>query len=182
MEPSSVFAHLDAPRLLAWIPFRSIRRYFPARVADASKEYDPVRAHHRIWQGVPAPDPLPPLSAAERGRLSFPALAWLDDGLARLPSSLKILAYMPVHVAALPAPGTRAADAEAECKTRVAAIGRKRGAVVIDWRIPSPMTHDDTNCWDSVHYRVPIATRIAGELAAAAAGKESEDGTYVLVR
>jgi len=147
-------------------------------------EYDPVRAHHHIWQGVPAPpaDPPPPLSAAERSRLSFPALTWLDDGLARLPSSRKILAYMPVHVAAQPAPGTRAADAEAECKIRIAAIGRKHGAIVIDWRIPSPVTRNDTNYWDRLHYRVPLATRIAGQLAAAAAGKESEDGSYILAR
>lgn len=148
------------------------------------EQYDPARAHDNIWQETPpTPEPSPPLSAAERSRLSFPALTWLDDGLARLPAtSRKILAFMPVHVAAQPAPGTRAADTEAECKARIAAIGRRHGATVIDWRIPSPVTRNDANYWDRLHYRVPIATRIAGELAAAAGGKESEDGSYVLVR
>jgi len=148
-------------------------------------QYDPVRAHDNIWQGVaPPPTELPPpASPAERRRLSFPALSWLDAGLARLPStSLKILAFMPVHVAAQPAPGTPAADVEAECKARIVSIGRRHGAKVIDWRIASPLTRNDANYWDGLHYRVPIATRIAEELAAAAlAGRESEDGSYVLL-
>ena len=87
---------------------------------------------------------------------------------------------MPVHIAAQPFPGTQAADVEAECKTRIAAIGAKYGATVIDWRIPSSITRNDNNYWDGVHYRVPIATRIAGELAAAAAGAESYDGSYII--
>jgi hypothetical protein len=147
-------------------------------------EYDPVRAHDSIWRGVSrAPvEPSLPLTVAERGALSFPALAWLDDGLARLPSSRKILAWMPVHVAAQPAPGTGVAGFEEECKARVAAIGRKHGATVIDWRIPSTLTRNDANYWDRLHYRIPVATRIAGELVAAGAGKESVDGSYILIR
>jgi hypothetical protein len=148
-------------------------------------EYDAARAHAYIWQGAPPSpaEPSRPLSAAERGDLSFPALAWLDDGLARLPAaSRKILALMPVHVAAQPAPGTRAAEVEAECKARVASIGRKHEATVIDWRIPSPLTRDDAHYWDRLHYRTPIAARVAEELAAAVAGKESGDGSYVLMR
>ncbi len=86
-----------------------------------------------------------PLSADERSRLSFPALGWLDASLARLPAdSRKILAFMPVNVAAQPTPGTHEADVEAECKARIVAIGRDRGASVIDWRIPSPLTRDDS--------------------------------------
>jgi hypothetical protein len=146
-------------------------------------QYDPVRAHKHIWQDrLDAPtDLLPPLSAEERSRLSFPALTWLEAGLARLPStSLKILAFMPVHVAAQPFPGTHSAYVEAECKTRIAAIGANYGATVIDWRIPSSITRDDNNYWDNLHYRVPVATRLAEELAAAVAGKVSYDGSYVL--
>jgi hypothetical protein len=146
-------------------------------------QYDPVRAHDYIWQGIPAApvERSAPLSAAERSELSFPALAWLDSRLTRLPAtSQKILAFMPVHITAQPAPGTRAADTEAECKARIAMIGRKHGATVIDWRIPSPITRNDTNYWDRLHYRVPIATRIAEGLVAAVAGKESEDGSYIL--
>jgi hypothetical protein len=89
---------------------------------------------------------------------------------------------MPVHIAAQPAPLTRAAEVESECKARIVSIGRERGAKVIDWRIASALTRNDANYWDALHYRVPIATRLAGELAAAVlSGREAEDGSYVLL-
>jgi hypothetical protein len=147
-------------------------------------QYDAARARAKIGEAAPPPNPLPPpLSAAERSRLSFPALAWLDASLARLPAdSRKILAFMPVNIAAQPTPGTHEADVEAECKARIVAIGRNRGASVIDWRIPSSLTRADTNYWDALHYRVPIATRIAEELGPAVlAGRESTDGSYVVL-
>jgi hypothetical protein len=177
-----------AARLVGWHVglYRERIRFDGYQVfVPPESQYDPVRAHHNIWNGV-APRPArlpPPLSPAQRRQLSFPALSWLDGALARIPStSLKILAFMPVHVAAQPVPGTHAADAEAECKARIVAIARKRGAKVIDWRIASPITTNDANYWDSLHYRVPIATRIAEELAAAVlAGRESPDGSYRLL-
>ena len=148
-------------------------------------QYDVVRAHDNIWRDVSPPpaEPAPPLSAAQRTQLSFPALAWLDSSLARLPgTSLKILAFMPVHIAAQPAPGSYAAEVEGECKARIAALGGKYGAKTIDWRIASPLTRDDANYWDRLHYRVPIATRLAEELGRAALdGRQSDDGSYVLL-
>lgn len=148
-------------------------------------QYDPVRAHANVWRGVlPLPTVLPPpLSSAERSQLKFPALAWLDEELARIPSpNLKVLAIMPVNVAAQPMPGTHGADVEAECKARIVAIARKRGATLIDWRIASSLTTNDLNYWDSLHYRVPIATQIAKELASAAlSGQEAADSTYQLL-
>jgi hypothetical protein len=148
-------------------------------------QYDQVRAHDRIWQDLlpPPAEVPPPLSPTERSQLSFPALSWLEASLARLPfMSLKILAFMPVSVAAQPVPGTQAAEVEAECKARIVVIGRKQGAKVIDWRIASPLTRNDVNYWDRLHYRVPIATRIVEETAAAVlSGRESEDGSYVVL-
>jgi hypothetical protein len=49
-------------------------------------QYDALRAHENIWRGREPPpvDPSPPLTPAERRRLSFPALPWLDAALARL--------------------------------------------------------------------------------------------------
>ena len=47
------------------------------------------------------------------------------------PTSLKLLAHVPVHVAAQPWPGTYGAAVEAECKARIAAIAQKRGAKVV---------------------------------------------------
>jgi hypothetical protein len=148
-------------------------------------EYDLTQARRHIWghrtPQLPPDLAPPPLSPGERQALTFPALAWLDEGLAAMPaSSIKILAFMPVHVAAQPWPGTREAAIEGECKARIAQIARARGATVIDWRIASPLTSNDANYWDNLHYRVPIATHLARQLGALAAGKNTEDGTYRL--
>jgi hypothetical protein len=147
-------------------------------------QYDFAKAQRLIWgSGGPravSDAPPPTLPPQERDALKFPALAWLDDALARLPSSsLKILTFTPVHVAAQPRPGTHAAAVEAECKARVAALARRHEAKLIDWRIASPITRTDTNYWDSSHYRVPIATRFAEEIRRAAlSGLPSQDGSY----
>ena len=77
-------------------------------------QYDAARAHDNIWRGKsPPPTVLPPsLTSAELAKLKFPALAWLDEDLARIPSpNLKILAFEPNNVATQPFPGTRDAQA-----------------------------------------------------------------------
>src|ERR1043165_1289120 len=144
-------------------------------------DYDLARAKRGIWVAQaerPLPNlPAPSLTQAEKQALRFPALAWLDQMLGEIPSSTKILAFMPVHVAIQAWPGTRAAAVEAECKTRIAAIAHERGTKVIDWRIASPITTDDSNYWDALHYRLPIAQRIArGLTGAALAGKKTAGG------
>jgi hypothetical protein len=53
---------------------------------------------------------------------------------------------------------------------------------VIDWRISSASTRNDANYWDFLHYRVPIAARIAEQLGRAVRlGREAEDGSYRIV-
>jgi len=150
------------------------------------RDYDLARAKRGIWVAQPErplPNlPSPPLTDAERRALRFPALTWLDQMLRETPSSTKILAFMPVHVAIQAWPGTRAAAVEAECKARIVAIAEQRGAQVIDWRIASPITTNDSNYWDALHYRLPIAQRIGRELIDAALdGKGSSDGSYRLL-
>src|ERR1700751_2239524 len=98
--------------------------------------YDPERARRNIGR---RPTPVHRHEIAPL-RFSFPALPWLDAALAEMPRSIKILTYMPVHVAAQPAPGTPQEQAELECKRQIAAIAAHRHAVVIDWRIASPLT------------------------------------------
>ncbi len=149
--------------------------------------FDLERARFGIWHGQtprPVPDlPPPSLSDEEKRALKFPALAWMDSMLGELPAATtKVLAFMPVHVAAQAWPGTRDAALEAECKARIAAIGRARGAKVIDWRIASPITTMDENYWDGLHYRLPIARRLTDELTGAVLnGTESSDGSYRLL-
>ena len=152
----------------------------------AEGSYDPVRAQQHIWQGRQPhqrPEGLPrPLTPAEQAALTFPALAWLDAILAKLPaSSRSVLAFMPVHVAAQPWPSTANASIEVECKDRIDDIARRRRAIVVDWRIASPITREDRNYWDSLHYRLPIAQRLAGEIVDAAVHRRDlQDGSYII--
>jgi hypothetical protein len=151
--------------------------------------YNPVRARENLWGGAnprsPVDLPPPVLSSTDKSSLDFPALKWLDDITSSLPhTTSKVFAFMPVHITGQPWPGTRGAAVEAECKAQIIQIAQKVGAKVIDWRIPSPITREDSNYWDSAHYRLPIAQRIQRELAEAVLNdRESLDGSYrILVR
>lgn len=167
--------------------------FYPERVrydgyevfVPPESQYDPVRAHANIWRyrGPPPAVLPPPLTPGELSQLKFPALTWLDQALARIPSpNLKVLAFMPNHIATQPVPGTHDAQALDECKARIATIARRRGAIMVDWDFASSLTRNDLNYWDALHYRVPIATRLAKELAAATlSGQEATDGTYRIV-
>jgi hypothetical protein len=164
-------------------------RLYPERVRGDGFEvftppentYDLTRAQHNIWDGRRSL-PLGGLSTEELENLSLPALQWLDDALRPFrDSTTKILAFMPVHVAAQPRPGTRVAAVETECKARIAAIARERHAQMIDWRIASPITSADENYWDALHYRLSIAERLAHELATAHKGIASSHGDYEIV-
>jgi hypothetical protein len=168
--------------------YRARSRYDGFEVfTPPERDYVLERARAGIWMGR-APQPLPnvpppQLSDDERRALKFPALAWMHSMIGELPPfSTKVLAFMPVHVAAQAWPGTRDAAVETECKERIAAIGRAHGAKVIDWRIASPITTNDSNYWDSLHYRLPVAQRIAREVIQAVVnGAESPDGNYRMI-
>jgi hypothetical protein len=120
---------------------------------------------------------------AERSGWRYPALDWLAGLVRRLPEeSTPILAFMPVHVISQPRPGSVEAARERECKDRVTAIGRDLGAWVVDFRIPSPVTTDDANYWDNLHYRVAVADWIERSLADARRHRaDAPDGTWRLL-
>ncbi|SFL68514.1 hypothetical protein [Methylobacterium pseudosasicola] len=137
--------------------------------------YDPVRARDHIRAGA-----LDPAAATDSPDAPMPALARLDALLAKIPAgALKLLAFMPVHAAAQGAPGTLAGQREETCKARVAAIGAKHGAVVVDFRRSSPVTMQDANYWDALHYRLPVAAWIVADLnAAVRTGADDPAGIY----
>jgi hypothetical protein len=147
--------------------------------------YDIARARLKLWGStapyVPPP-PAPPLrlSDAQRAEIPLPTLPLLDQTLAKFPASTrKLLLFMPVHIAALPAPGSYDEARLAECKTRVTEIGRRYGALVVDWRIVSPLTTPDSNFWDQVHHRLPIAYHLIDQLGSiVSAGLPAPDGSY----
>ena len=137
--------------------------------------YDPDRARQHIRAGITDPTEPPDPSNAP-----MPALDRLDALLSGIPPQTRaILAFMPVHARLQGQDGTPAGAREAACKARAAQIGTRRGALVVDFRIPSPVTTEDTNYWDALHYRLPVAARIvAGLKAAMTTGASAQDGFY----
>ncbi|MBP2311253.1 hypothetical protein [Azospirillum soli] len=142
------------------------------RFVPPDSEWDWGKVEPMIWGGpkkaiVPVDPPYVP-GEAERQGWRYPALAWLEELVDRLPAETQpILAFMPVHVAALPQPGSVLAAREQECKDRIARIGAAHGAAVVDFRFASRITTEDTNYWDSLHYRVGIADWIEQSLGMA---------------
>ncbi|WP_026379560.1 hypothetical protein [Afifella pfennigii] len=138
---------------------------------EANWSLEKARAH--LWPDGRHPiRPVEPAFAADaamRAAWRFPALSWLQDILGRAPGSTVILAFMPVHVAAQPVPGSREAAREGECKRRVAELAGRHGAAYVDLRVPSQMTRKDENYWDRLHWRLGVGDEIIAAMAAAAA-------------
>ncbi|MEX0745734.1 MAG: hypothetical protein WD118_09035 [Phycisphaeraceae bacterium] len=140
--------------------------------------YDPVKAKSKLWGVKRSVSKKKQPSAEERAAWHYPALAWLDELMARF-SGRVVLAYMPAHVAVQHAPGSVRAAQQEECKMRIAAIARRHKAPFIDFNIPSGITTNDDNYWDPLHYRLPIADRIVkGIEQAIATGEDDPDGDW----
>ncbi len=138
-------------------------RYDPDRVAAKLREVAP-------WGPVGALGPDP-------AAWGLPNLDLLRQVLAAVPADTrKTLFFVPGNRHMMPAPGSPGAALMAECKRRVAAVARPVAETrVVDMMIPSPITERDDNYWDSMHYRVGIADRIAADLAGAWRGAGSAD-------
>ena len=134
--------------------------------------YDPARvaAAFTRW-GVPATVP-----AIGRAHV-LPALAMLSEALHALPPGTRaVLFFTPSHVSLQGAPGSDYRAMWDACRAQVAAIAAGvPGAVVVDFNRPSPITADVGSYWDPVHYREPVADRIAADLAAAVRGVPTVD-------
>jgi hypothetical protein len=112
----------------------------------------------------------------------FPGLAWLEQELAALPASTrKLIVLPPLHWASLPRPGFGDAAREAACKQALGAVAVRANATLVDYRLLSPLTRDDSRFWDPLHYRVDVARRIEAELITADRAGRLE-GADVLLR
>jgi hypothetical protein len=142
--------------------------------------YDLERARTHLHAGHGSPLAGRGIDTSAASALDMPALPWLDELLARVPgTTAKLLMFPPVHVSVQPRPGTHEAAVEAECKRRVVEIARRRHATVVDFDLRSPVTTDDSNYWDPLHYRIGIARRIAAALKEAhTSGSDGPDGFY----
>ncbi|BAU91988.1 hypothetical protein MPPM_3383 [Methylorubrum populi] len=148
----------------------------PESLYDAAR----AQAHIRHSQAIQTAAESEPGYRPTPADAPMPALGWLDALLAQAPAETrKLVVFPPVHVSQQGAPGSPAAAREAACKARVARIGAARAATVVDFRIPSPITLQDTNYWDPLHYRLPVAARIvAGLKTAQASGRDDPAGAY----
>jgi hypothetical protein len=141
-------------------------------------KYDLAKAARKIW-GADKPHAIemidPPYrpTPGERASWRFPALHWLDEIFRRFRGDI-VVAFMPVHIRAQPVPGSLEAAKEAECKQRITDIVHRYGAPVIDFRIWSDITSTDSNYWDRLHYRVPIADRIVRGIERALATRKDD--------
>lgn len=140
--------------------------------------YDLARARLHLYRGHGghAPDLTPQsppaaISATERAGWRFPALAWLEQGLAAFPAATRRLIVLPpVHAGALPREGSAGWQRFEACKAQIAAIAGRQHAVVADYAHPSGLTREDSNYWDPLHYRLPTARRIEADLIALGQG------------
>jgi hypothetical protein len=82
----------------------------------------------------------------------------------------------------LPPSGSDGEQVWNACKRRVIDLARTMSnADVVDFLIPGPITSEDDNYWDGMHYRAFIADRLAHDLVAAVHGEESADYTIGVV-
>lgn len=140
--------------------------------------YDPVKVRRKLWKDI-TPHPIETIapvyvpSSAERASWRFPALVWLDEIMRRFPGRV-VLAFMPLHVASQPVPGSEGAARLDECKAQIVAIAQRKGAPLIDFNIPSEITRNDANYWDPKHYRLGIAERIVNDIERALAMRQDD--------
>jgi hypothetical protein len=166
---------------LGFMPERIPENGFEIFVPDDAL-YDLARArlHLAEWKQAPPPQTPYRIDAETERTLSFPALSWLAERLARIPPSTSVtLVFPPNHVRTQPVPGSKDAALEAVCKSRIADLARKHGLALVDFRIRSAVTTNDANYWDPLHYRIGIARRIVDDLKQArASGRDAPDGFY----
>ncbi|TCR66526.1 hypothetical protein [Bosea sp. BK604] len=162
--------------------------YMPERIrgdgyevfTPPEEQYDLARARFHLFQhtGGVAPElsPIvPPIAvgAEERAAWRFPALDWLDSAFAALPASTqKLIVLPPLHLGGLPREGSAGWQHYAACKAALGTIAGRHGAVIVDYAHASPITRDDANYWDPLHFRLPIARRVEADLIAVAHGGE----------
>lgn len=147
-------------------------------------QYDPVRALQRIYGPagkVPPPAPQPEaISDAEVAAWRFPMHPLMQDMLASLPrATLKVLAVVPYHIHNQPPAGSRADRKWQECKRRLAAMATQAGnGQVVDFMIASPLTVEDRNYWDMLHFRTSVTPVLSRAMADAVREKRDKPGLY----
>jgi hypothetical protein len=148
------------------------RRGYTDFLPDESS-YDLARARTHLYRdgnrAIRPEEPPVRLDEAARRALNFPAHPILAQMLASMLRTLKLVYFVPYHIAGQPRPGSLSAAVWGECKARIAAlVAQAPNARLVDFMIASPITTHDDNYWDEIHFRKPIATWLAHSLRDAA--------------
>ncbi|MGL4637741.1 MAG: hypothetical protein ACRCWF_17290 [Beijerinckiaceae bacterium] len=147
--------------------------------------YDLARARFHLWganasRQIAPVQPAVTLTQAETEALHFPALQWLDNALTALPAETrKLIVFMPIHISAQPVPGSRKEAEISACQSKISEIARKHATRIVDFSFASSLTVEDSNYWDPLHYRLPVADLIVRSIKeAASTGANARDGLY----
>jgi len=164
----------NAVRMLELLNGKREPKYGPDGYFDFTRDfgaYDLARTRQRIY-GSPTPPAAPPpldLEPATGGDATPMAnLDLLPALLGAAPADARVVLLMPpMHVWHQ----QQNAANYRECKGRVLElVGAGRPVTVLDYLLDSPLTRDDANYWDAIHYGDAVAGRIEADLAAALAG------------
>jgi hypothetical protein len=163
-------------------PARYGRDGFTVFLPD-DKLYDLARAR-AAFAHMPRPNLVPASGAADPGSLKFPTHALLSEALETLaPTTLKLLFFVPYYAGFQAEPDTPDAAVWGECKQRIAALARATPHTVLaDFMIQSPITREETNYWDPLHFRVSVVERLERDLWQAAEHEPSPDQDYRLLK
>lgn len=140
----------------------------PAR-ADGYSDYDTGHAWNRIGLEQRVEDAVTDETGSEGATPDFTALPLLARFLDELSArTTVVLVFPPRHRTALPAPGSAAARRLDGCKAGFETIAATRPRTrVIDFAHAGDISEHDENFRDGIHYRVPVARWMEGEIAAA---------------
>ena len=148
-------------------------------------EYDLERARGHLYgpdgvreRAVPATPAQ--VSPAERASWVMPGMTLLARVLDSLPERTTVtLMFVPYHLFQQAAPGTREAVRWDECRRRVTALAAARpGTRALDFMIPSPVTREDRNYWDPLHFTTAVAAQVERSLARAIREPGYRDATF----
>lgn len=116
-----------------------------------------------------------PIMDANNGAPPGAALDFLQTALERFPpTTRKILVFTPAFAGTVPRSGEWA-DNITICKQRVKAMATDLPkTTLIDFLRKAPMTEDDANFWDGIHYRRPVAEAIEHAVALVLAGRNPQ--------
>lgn len=164
----------EAVRMLELVLGFREPKYRPDGYRDFTADfpsYDPAAVARRLYKRAPSGTPSATvLPARAHPEWDFPLLDDLAALLADTPDRTRVVLFFPpLHAHYL----ERQAETFAECKGRVLELAAARpGVAVLDYLYVSPLTLDDANYWDPLHFTRAVSRLIESDVAAAVGGTD----------